>query len=227
LWTPLAEGQQTLPAISYSYFDPAAGQYRTVSTQPQTISVAPGDPRLAAAAPQAPAAAAPAQAAKAALAIKAAPAVLTSAAQPLSRQTGFRLLFLLPLGLVAADLAFAYRKRYLRAHAADLRRSKAFKRARKQLQRIPRRSQNVELEVSRILLVYLEDLIQQPLAGLAHSALAQVLQAHAFSPELTQRVTAALFAGEATEYTPRQPGQRAQVLRQAGLLLEDLEKCRS
>jgi hypothetical protein len=159
--------------------------------------------------------------------IKPTPAVLTSSAKPLAKQTGFMLLFLVPAGLVMGDLSLAYRKHYLQAHAADRRRSQAYKRARRQLQRIPRRSKNVQLEVARIMLTYLEDLIQQPLTGFSHSALAQVLQTQHFSPELVQRVIETLFTGEASEYTPQQPVSHEQVVRSAMLLLDDLEKSRS
>jgi hypothetical protein len=229
LWTPLTEGKLTLPAIQYTFFDPAAGQYRIISTQAQTIDVAPGDPALAASLPQntatgkAPGLAGgtiPAQ-------IKPAPVVLTSAARPLTKQPGFLLLFLVPLGLVMGDLSLAYRKHFLETNAAHLRRSQAYQRARRQLQRISRRSKNVQLEVARIMLTYLEDLIQQPLTGLSHSNLVQVLKAHHISPGLSQRVIETLFAGEASEYTPRQPASYEQVVRSAMLLLEDLEKSRS
>jgi len=229
LWTPLAEGQLTLPAIQYTYFDPAAEQYRTITTQAQPIEVAPGDPGLAASLPQnTPSGKAPSTTEAAApVQIKPAPAILTSSAKPLTQQTGFLLLFLVPISLVMGDLSLAYRKHYMETHAADLRRSKAYKRARRQLQRIPRRSKNVQLEVARIMLTYLEDQIQQPLTGLSHSALVQILQAKAISPELAQRVIETLFAGEASEYTPQQPASYEQVLRSAMLLLEDLEKIRS
>ena len=53
LWTPLVEGQITIPAIHYSFFDPAAGS-TALSPEPQTIDVTPGDPGLAAAQPQNP-----------------------------------------------------------------------------------------------------------------------------------------------------------------------------
>jgi hypothetical protein len=229
LWAPLTEGKLTLPAIHYTYFDPAAGQYRTITTQAQTIDVAPGDPGLTASLPQNSASgqASTPTGAAALVQIKSTPAVLTSTPRPLTQQTGFMLLVLVPVGLVMGDLSLAYRKHYMETHAAHLRRSKAYKRARRQLKAISRRSKNVQLEVARIMLTYLEDQIQQPLTGLSHSALAQVLQANHFSPELTQRVIETLFAGEASEYTPQQPASYEQVLRSAMLLLEDLEKSRS
>jgi len=225
LWTPLTEGKLTLPAISYAYFDPETGHYHTITTQPQTIDVAPGDPKLAASLPnQASSITQPISTSGTVVEqIKPVPNVLTSAARPLAQQTSFGLLFLVPLALVISDLGLAYRKHYLEIHAAHLRRSRAYKRARRQLQRIPLHSKNVQLEIGHILLTYLEDQIQQPLTGLSHTALAQVLQAHHFSPELAQRVIEALFIGEASEYTPRQPADRAQAVRSAAMLLEDLE----
>ena len=115
----------------------------------------------------------------------------------------------------------------METHAADLRRSKAYKQARRQLQRIPRRTKNVQLEVAQIILTYLEDQIQQPLTGLSHSTLVQVLQANHFPAALAQRVIETLFAGEASEYTPGQPASSEQVVASAMLLLEDLEKMRN
>jgi hypothetical protein len=229
LWTPLVEGTIILPAIRYTYFDPAAGQYQTISTQAQTIDIAPGDPRLAASLPANtdPGDASASTGTAAPMEIKPTPGVLTSTAKPLAQQTGFQLLFLVPLGLVVGDLSLAYRKRYMETHAADLRRSLAYRRARRELKRISPRSKNVRLETARILLTYLEDQIQKPLAGLSHSALAQVLQSNGISPELSQRVIETLFASEASEYTPRQPATYEQVMRSAMLLLEDLEKIRS
>jgi hypothetical protein len=229
LWSPLVEGDLTLPAIQYTYFDPAVGQYRTISTQVQTIAVAPGDPALASSLPQnIPSNKGPASAdAAAPMQIKSTPAILTSNTRPLPQQAGFLLLFLVPFGLVMGDLSLAFRKRYLANNAAHLRRSKAYKRARRSLQSISRRSKNVQLDVAHIMLVYLEDQIQQPLTGLSHSVLVQVLQVHRISPELSQRVIATLFVGEASEYTPRQPASHEQVVRSAMLLLYDLEKSRS
>ena len=232
LWTPLNEGQVTIPAIQYSYFDPGDGQYHSIATQPQVITVAPGDPKLAASQPQVdPAADQPAadQAAPAATPqdLKPVPAVLTSAAAPLAQQTGFTLLFLVPLGLVAGDLALAYRKHYRTAHASDLRRSQAYKRARRQLQKVSPRARNAQIEVSHILMAYLEDLIQQPLTGLPHSTLAQILQTQRFSPELARRVIAALFVGEASEYAAQQTTTHAEIIRTAIQLLDDLEAHRN
>jgi hypothetical protein len=229
LWTPLVEGQLALPAIQYSYFDPQTGQYQTITTEAQTIEVTPGDPGLAAPISQTTSSSQAASSSNiaAGMQIKPTPAVFSKTAMPLTQQTGFWLLFLVPVGLVAGDLSLAYRKHYLQTHAADLRRSQAYKRARRQLKRISHRSKNVHLEVAQIILTYLEDLIQQPLTGLSHSTLLQVFQANKISPELARRVIDTLFVGEASEYTSLQPASYEVVLRSARQLLEDLEKSRS
>ena len=224
LFTPLAEGQLTLPAMAYSYFDPATRQYHTLSTDALTIDVAPGNPNIAASLPKS---AAPArstdQAAAPVLALRTAPRMLLSEAQPLTQQPLFGLLFILPVGLVAGELAVNARKHYLNSNAARLRRSRALKRARRQLKRA-RRSRNVQIETSRIVLTYLEDQVQTPLPGLPHSTLAQLLQQRHVSPALIERVIAALFVGEASEYSQAQPQTNDDVVQSTGQLLEELEK---
>lgn len=227
LWTPLVEGQVTIPAIAYSYFDPTTAEYRTISTQAQTINVTPGDPALAASQPQSPAANAPSTGDQTAAAIKPAPERLTNTPAPLTRQTGYKLLFLVPVGLVAVDLTLALRKRYILNHSAELRRGKAYKKARKQLLRILSSKENPQHEAARILLAYLEDQIQQPLRGLSHSALREVLQDRRLSEELSERVIETLFWGEASEYTNQPPSTPSQVVSRSLKLLEDLEKNRS
>jgi hypothetical protein len=224
LFTPLTEGKLTLPAITYSYFDPTTKQYQTVSTEALTIDVAAGNPNVAVSLPK-DQAAAPAQdqAAAPKLILKPAPQTLMSEAQPLTQQPLFGLLFILPVGLVAGELAVSARKHYLKANAARLRRSRALKHAQRQLKRA-RRSKKVQIETGRIVVVYLEDQIQTPLMGLSHSTLAQLLQQRHISPALIDRVIAALFVGEVSEYGQAKPQTKDDVIKSTRQLLEDLEK---
>ncbi|NTU64177.1 MAG: protein BatD [Chloroflexi bacterium] len=223
LFTPLSEGQLTLPAITYSYFDPVTQQYQMLSTDALTIDVTAGNPNLAVSLPKGQTAA-PAndQAAAPALALKPAPQTLMSEAQPLTQQPLFGLLFIIPVGLVAGELAVSARKHYLTANAARLRRSRALKHAQRRLKRA-RRSKNVQIETGRIVLKYLEDQIQTPLTGLSHSTLAQLLQTH-ISSALIARVIAALFVGEVSEYSQAKPQTNKDVIKNTGRLLEDLEQ---
>jgi len=226
LFTPLTEGKLTLPAIKYSYFDPMTKQYQTLSTDALTIDVAPGNPNVAVSLPKANAPAkANDQAAAPALTLKPAPQTLLSEAQPLTQQPLFGLLFILPVGLVAGELAMSARQHYLNANAARLRKSRALKHAQRQLKRARRsRKGNVQIETGRIVVVYLEDQIQTPLTGLSHNTLAQLLQHHHVSPALIDRVIAALFVGEASEYSQAKLQTNNDVVKSTGQLLEELEK---
>ena len=106
----------------------------------------------------------------------------------------------------------------MNANAARLRRSRALKRAQRQLKRA-RRSRKVQIETSRIVLAYLEDQIQTPLSGLSHSTLAQLLQQRHVSPALIDRVIAALFGGEVSEYSQAEPQTNSDVVKSTGQLV--------
>jgi len=229
LFTPLSEGKLTLPAITYSYFDPTTKQYQTLSTDALTIDVTAGNPNVAVSLPK-DKTAAPAkdQTAAPALTLKPAPQTLLSEAPPLTQQPLFGLLFILPVGLVAVELTVSARKHYLNTNASSLRRSRALKRAQRQLKRARRssadRGRDVQIETGRILLAYLEDQIQTPLTGLSHGTLAQLLQHRHVSPALIDRVIAALFVGEVSEYSQAKLQTNDDVVKSTGRLLEDLEK---
>jgi hypothetical protein len=224
LFTPLSEGQLTLPAITYSYFDPTTKQYQTLATDALTIDVAPGNPNIAASLPKSDAPAKPSvQPAAPTLTLKPAPQTLLSETKPLTQQPLFGLLFIVPVGLVAGELAVSARKHYLNANAARLRRSRALKRAQRQLKRA-RRSENVQIATGRIVVTYLEDQLQTPLTGSSHSTLAQLLQQHLISPALIDRVIAALFVGEVSEYSQAKVQSKDDVVKNTNRLLEDLEK---
>jgi hypothetical protein len=139
------------------------------------------------------------------------------------QQPLFGLLFAIPVGLVAGELTISARKHYLKANAARLRRSRALKHAQRQLKRA-RRSKNIQIETSHIVVAYLEDQIQTPLTGLSHSTLAQLLQQYHISPALIDRVIAALFVGEASEYSPAKSQTKNYVVKSTNRLLEDLEQ---
>ena len=47
LLVPSVQGEHTLPALQYAYFDPATGQYQVIQTEPIAVSIAAGDPGAA------------------------------------------------------------------------------------------------------------------------------------------------------------------------------------
>ena len=201
---PTREGELTIPAVRYAYFDPADAQYHTLETKPIQVHVAPGDPSLTQnIAPSSNNANpsntnAPANAANAPT-LKPATAQLTSAPKPLTAQPLFWAMFLVPFGIVALDVAFGLRKRYLDTNAASRRSSRAYRNALKQLRRV-RQSGNQPAAVARIVLTYLEDKLNRSLLGVSHSNLAQILIAQGVSSDAALQTIELLQQGEATEF---------------------------
>jgi hypothetical protein len=199
---PTREGNLTIPALRYAYFDPSDAQYHIVETKAMQINVAPGDPALTQnIAPSAPNAAtrnAPANASNVP-ALKTSAAPLTTAPKPLTAQPLFWAMFLVPLGIVALDVAFGLRKRYLDTHAASRRSSRAYRTALKLLRRV-RQNENQQAVVARIVLTYLEDKMNRSLLGVPHSALAQLLMAQGVSSDAALQTIELLHHGEATEF---------------------------
>lgn len=207
---PIKEGTLTIPATRYAYFDPSDAQYHALETNAIEVQVAPGDPALTqnsapsstnanALAANPPTAAPNAPALKAALALKAAPAQLTTAAPPLTAQPLCWAMFFVPLGIVALDLAFGLRKRYLDNHSAERRASRAYRHAMRDLRRV-RKNENAEIEVARLVLIYLEDKLNRTLLGVPHSTLAQLVTAHNVSADAALQVVELLRGGEANEF---------------------------
>lgn len=199
---PTREGNLVIPALRYAYFDPSDAQYHVLQTEPIQVNVAPGAPALTqniapssnnAHAPQtnAPAPNAPT--------LKPAPAQLTTAPKPLTAQPLFWAMFLVPLGIVALDVAFGLRKRYLDSNAASRRSSRAYRSAMKQLRRV-RHDGETQIHVARIVLTYLEDKLNRSLLGVSHSNLAHILVAQGVSSDAAMQTIELLKRGEATEF---------------------------
>lgn len=198
---PTKEGNFTIPAVRYAYFDPSDAQYHTLEAQAIQVNVAPGDPAQTQNVAPATNASAPnnAPVVTNAPALKIAPAQLTSAPKPLSAQPLFWAMFLVPLGLVGIDLAFGLRKRYLDNNAAERRASRAYQSAMKKVRRI-KRDDTTNMQIARIVLSYLEDRMNRSLLGVPHSSIAQLLMAHQVSSDAAVQVTELLRNGEVTEF---------------------------
>lgn len=201
---PTREGMLTIPAVRYAYFDPSDAQYHLIETKALQVNVAPGDPsvtqNIAPSSPNAPAPTtnAPAPASNV-LALKTAAAPRTGAPKPLTAQPLFWAMFLVPLGMVALDLTFGLRKRYLDTHAASRRASRAYRTAIKQLRRV-RLDEQTQIHVARIVMTYLEDKLNRSLLGVSHSHLAQILVAQGVSSDTAMQTIELLQRGEATEF---------------------------
>ncbi len=202
---PTQPGQLTVPGAEFSYFDPAAGQYRTLSSEPVELAVA-ADPNAPVAQPQAD----PGQPTAAPVAmhpdlrpIKVAAASQGFVATPsLPQRPAYWALWALPVALLAGQHTWQRRQRFNRANAATLRSQRAARRAMRDLRDAEKRPEVAGEAASRILNDYVSARLQRPVNGLTQRALADLLLLHNVSPSLTARVQALLTRCEAARYAP-------------------------
>lgn len=231
LMVPLKEGQLILPALTYSYFDPAAGQYQTLATEPISVMVAPGVGVVS----QSPASPPPAesspaetvgQAAAGIRHLKPAPAELSMGDQPVTQSTLYWLAWGVPLVGLAGHLAWQRREQYWQHHRGLARSSQAYKKARKALAQARQSRQDIYSVVSQLLTGYLADKLDRPVAGLTQPALAELLAEVGLPASLVVRVEDCLTASELGRYAPGadQPGHAENLLKEVEALIRDLEK---
>ena len=202
---PTESGDLVLPAIEFSYFDPQTGTYETKSTDPIIVQVT-GD---AIAAPQAPLTPDTAPPVNTAVApggstlrpIKTSAELGNSSSMPLTQETGYWLLWAVPLLLLVGHMGWR-RYQQQRLNTADLRRSRsAAGKAKKALDQA--RSQGQEQEVAGpILTAYLEEKLNQRIAGLSQTQLASLLATKGVAMALVERVQNCLMLSEMGRYAP-------------------------
>ena len=203
---PTENGDLVLPAIEFSYFNPVTGQYETKSTEPITVQVTGDVGAGASLAPLDPGTAVPQNAATAAVnpvlrPIKSSAELSSSAASALTGQTGYWLLWVVPLLLLVGHFSWkSYQQR--RLDTADLRRSKsAASKAKKAL----KEAQNAGLgqeAAGPILTAYMEEKMNRPVAGLSHTQLVNLLSANGVDDDLSRRVQNCLMLSEMGRYAP-------------------------
>lgn len=204
---PTEGGDLLLPAIEFSYFNPQTGAYETKSTEPITINVI-GTAAAAPAAPLAPGTTVPqnttaAPARSALRSIKASAELNSTAGAPLTEKSAYWLLWAVPLILLVGHFGW---KRYQQRQmdTADLRRSKgAAGKAQKALNEAQKQGQNQEA-AGPILIAYLEEKFNQPVAGLSHTQLAALLAEKGVDGDQIKRVQNILMLSEMGRYAPSQ-----------------------
>jgi hypothetical protein len=226
---PTENGDLVLPGIEFSYFNPETGQYETKSTEPITIQVT-GD--AAAADPQAPldpGTSVPQNAATAAVnpvlrPIKSSAELSSSAASALTQQTGYWLLWVVPLLLLVGHFSW---KRYhqRRLDTADLRRSKgAAGKAKKALTEAQKTGHNQEA-AGPILTAFMEEKMNQPVAGLSHTQLVTLLAAKGVDDDLSRRVQNCLMLSEMGRYAPAELTlKQGDLWSETALVIDELDK---
>jgi hypothetical protein len=201
---PTQPGDPTLPAPEFSYFDPAAGQYRTIGAEPVSVSVASdGSAPASAAQPASIQGTANTTASLPALRpLKAAAAQSLTAGASLPRQPIYWAVWTLPVALVAGQFVWQRRQRHGQANAAALRSQKAAGKAGQALRAAAKEPQTAQEAAGRILAEYLSARLKRPVSGLTQSALAEGLLTVNVDPAVVARVGAILAQSEIGRYAP-------------------------
>jgi hypothetical protein len=226
---PTQPGDPTLPAPEFSYFDPAAGQYRTIGAEPVAVSVAPA---LRASAPPSAAQPAPSQGPASTVAslpaarpLKVAAAQSLTAGASLPQRPIYWALWALPVALVAGQFVWQRRQRHGQVNAVALRSQRAAWQASQALREAEKKPQMAQEAAGRILAEYLSARLQRPVTGLTQSAPAEGLLARDIDPAVVARVQAILTQSEIGRYAPSGHSVAASdLLARAQQVIDDLER---
>ncbi len=201
---PTEPGSLTLPAAQFSFFDPAAGQYRTLSADPVAVAVASDGSTPAGQPPAEPTQPAPAQAATPPdiRPVKDSVDQGFVASSPLSDQPVFWALWALPVALLAGQSIWSRRQRVDQANAAARRSRQAAKQAQRALHAAERQPDQACDAASRILTDYIGARLQRPVSGLTQRALSDLLLVHSVPPSLAAQVQTLLTKCEVGRYAP-------------------------
>ena len=222
IFVPTAEGEFVIPAISYSYFDPETELYQTVTTDPISVSVAPG--RIGEPPPQQSARDQVARVGADIRHIMPAPASLELPKGPVVERPLYWAAWTLPLLAVLAAggwkvLGNARRRRAAGGIAAHTQAMMSLDIARQQ-DGAPHDAAVAALTS------YIAEMLGQPVAGLTREALGQLLAGRGVDADLVERGEAYLAASERVRFAPGSGDEESGegVLDETAGLVADLER---
>jgi hypothetical protein len=208
---PLAPGAQSIPPITFSFFDPKAGEYRTLSSDPIPVQVARGSAGPGSSLPVL------AQSDVRALRrdihhIKTAPGGLEDRSRPFYRSPLFTVLILLPLAADLGIFAFVRGRDRLQSNARQRRDRRARSLARRRLKDARRRmtpptSRAFYAEVARALTEYVADRFDTAASGLTHDRIEELLASRGAPPEVRAGFHRCLEACDYARFAPTSSSQ--------------------
>ena len=226
-------GQLTIPAIEYSYFDPETETYQTISTDPIWVDVAADPNAVAAVAPAAasgpnsgltPASSTSSDAESALRPIKNTTPKLAAASKPLPLRSGYWLLWLVPVALVAGQIVWQKRKNHRNNNADAIRSKQAAKKAQRSISQARKGQADAPTAVA-ILNTYLSEKFNRSVAGLTQSQLAELLRGAEVDSQLVGQVQNALTLSENSRYAPSNYGIATNdLLTETENIIADLER---
>ena len=224
LLMPEESGGLAIPEIRYSYFDPAMDRYVELATTPIAVSIA--DAGGSAVPASVPVSATSEDEVPRVRPIKAAPPSLSRAHTELTSLAAYWAAWAIPALVIAGALAWRRRRTTQDASRAQALRDSALPDARTALAHAVSSGVDPGTAASEALYAYISARLETPVSGLTREALIQRLRDAGVTPDLEDRVSEALAAGESARYIPSGSssggaGNRAQQISQ---LLGELEE---
>jgi hypothetical protein len=228
---PTEAGRLTLPAVSYSYFDPASGQYLTIETEPLAINVMP-DGGIQASAPALPAGGSSALAAPTTgipgqlQPMKEAPTSWSTGDPWLTSKAGFWLLWLVPAALLVGHFGWQRHKQRRLNDVSSRRSKRAAGKARDALRTVRQSGVEADQQIGgQILITYLSEKLDRSLTGMTQKSVAELLEGRGLDAALVQRVERSLILSDMGRYAPAGLSQAGNdLLTETESLIIDLEE---
>ncbi|MCB0155824.1 MAG: protein BatD [Anaerolineae bacterium] len=218
LLVPAQPGEFTIPAISFSYYDPQAEAYQTSTTEPLAVTVLPGEGEFAELAE-------PADPAVAELReLKPVPASLRTTQFFSLTNPVYWLCWLIPLLIVGMIYVFQTQRQRLISDTGYARRLQAKRLADQTLNSSAETNRDVYATAHRALLGYLSDKLNRPTTGLTTAALAEVLDQEGIERGLIERISVILRQIEISRFAPSEEAAAQSLLHDTRHLINDLEK---
>lgn len=225
LMVPGQPGEYVFPPVTFSFYNPEAGEYRVVNSEPVSISVKPGDSEASGSVMTS----SPDRQQVEIIAgdirhIKAVPPALNTKNSSLAENPFYWGLWALPVALVGGAWLWQSRRQRLLSDYAYMRRQRARRIAFKVLDEARHANGDGYALAHRALLGYLSDRLNRPTAGLTTDRLLGILGESGLEPELVEQVRIVLDQIETSRFAPVGAPAAQSVVSEVKKLIDDLEK---
>jgi hypothetical protein len=224
LIVPGQPGRQTIPPISFSYFDPEAEEYRTVSTEPMAITIQPGEteavPVTVIGSDNQPVTLISGDIRH----IKPVPTALRSVDASMLISPLYWACWISPLLVVGGVWVWHKRRQRFAEDAVYARRQTARRTARQILAQAEQANVDSYALVQRALLGYLSDKLNQPTVGLTTGDLTSLLSKAGLETTLIERVQTTLSQTDIGRFAPVEKGAAQSLVADTRQLIDELEK---
>jgi hypothetical protein len=226
LLVPGAEGEFAIPPLEYVFFDPIAGGYQTISTEPIPVSIALGSAEAPAPLPVTGKKETVEQIATDIRHLKPVPSRISLDGQPVTGSALYWAAWVFPVFGAVGFFAWQRRQRYWDNNLGRARSSQARRKARKALAQARRQKQEAYDAAGQILTAYLADKLDRPVAGLTHQALADLLSSQGVSADLIERIEVLLVSSELGRFMPGADNadHARSLLKEVDILIDALER---